>query len=259
MKEQSESPQSRVRGLFSRKSKQYAHSSLLTDQENLALLIDLAGITESDRVLDVATGTGYMAMAVADIGAEVIATDFTLEMLLEARSALEGRGKTELALADADRLAFADDIFDAVTCRVSVHHFANPQLAISEMARVCKPDGRVVIMDVVSSEDKSKSDLHNIMGKMRDQSEVRQWQRSEIEQMMREAGLTVTKVESWSHIMAFEEWTRLGGTDPETAEQLRELMIDSMDGDKAGISPEFVDGQLFFTWTTAIIVARKIS
>ena len=257
MKEQSPSKQSQVRELFGKKSKQYARSSLLIDQKNLALVMDLAGISERDRVLDVATGTGYMAMAVANIGAEVIATDFTLEMLLEARAALEGRHKAELALADADRLAFAADVFDAVTCRVSIHHFANPQLAIGEMARVCKSGGRVVIMDVVSSEDKLKSDLHNEMGKLRDPSEVRQWRRSEIEQMVKEVGLTVTKVESWSHVMAFDEWIRLGGADSETAEQLRDMMIDSMDGDKAGLTPEFRDGELVFTWTTAIIVARK--
>jgi len=257
MNEQSSSPQSRTRQLFGDKSKEYASSSLLVDRENLALVMDLAGISERDRVLDVATGTGYMAMAVAEVNAEVIASDFTLEMLLEAREALEGGGKTELALADADRLAFADNSFDAVTCRVSIHHFANPQLAIGEMARVCKPDGRVVIMDVVSSEDKSKSDLHNKMGKLRDSSEVRQWQRSEIERMVKETGLTVTEVESWSHVMAFDEWIRLGGADSETAERLREMMIDSMNGDKAGMKPEFRDGELVFTWTTGIIVARK--
>ena len=257
MSEQTSSPQSRVRQLFGEKSKEYASSSLLIDQENLALVMELAGISGSDRVLDVATGTGYMARAVADIGAEVIATDFTLEMLLESRAALEGQGKTELALADADRMAFADNSFDAVTCRVSLHHFANPQLAIGEMARVCKPDGRVVIMDVVSSEDKSKSDLHNKMGKLRDSSEVKQWQRSEIERMVKEAGLIVTEVESWPHVMAFDEWIRLGGADSEAAERLREMMIDSMDGDKAGLTPEFRAGELVFTWTTGIIVARK--
>ena len=257
MSEQTSSPQSRVRGLFGKQSKQYARSSLLTDRENLALVMGLAGISEGDRVLDVATGTGYMAMAVADIGAEVIATDFTLEMLLEARAALEGQGKIELALTDADRLAFSNDSFDVVTCRVAFHHFANPQLAIGEMSRVCKQGGRVVIMDVVSSEDKSKSDLHNKMGKLRDSSEVRQWQRSEIERMVKETGLTVTEVESWSHVMAFDEWIRLGGADSETAERLREMMIDSMNGDKAGMKPEFRDGELVFTWTTGIIVARK--
>ncbi len=257
MEKETESTQFLTQQFFGQKSAEYNTSSLLTSQQNLQFVIEMAEISMHDKVLDVATGTGYMAIAIADVGAEVIATDFTLEMLLKSRTALEGRGKTGLALADADRLAFMDNSFDAVTCRVSVHHFANPQLAIGEMARVCKTGGRVMIMDVVSSEDKSKSDLHNQMGKLRDQSEVRQWQCSEIERMVKKAGLTVTKVESWSHVMAFDEWIRLGGADPETTKKIRQMMIDSMDGDKAGLSPEFRDGELVFTWTTGIIVARK--
>ncbi len=254
---QPQTPQSKVQHLFGQKSAEYKTSSLLTNQKNLQFVIELAKISHHDRVLDVATGTGFMAIALADTGAEVIATDFTLAMLEEASESLANQTNTSLALADADCLPFPTDSFDAVTCRVSIHHFANPQLAISEMARVCKQAGRVVIMDVVSSQNKSKSDLHNKLGKMRDQSEVRQWQLSEIERMVKQAGLIINAVESWSHVMAFDEWIRLGGTDAQTAGMLKKMMIDSMDGDKAGLNPEFVDGELVFTWTTGIVVAIK--
>jgi len=258
MNEQSQTPQSKVRHLFGVKSAEYNTSSLLTSQQNLKFVIEMVGITHNDKVLDVATGTGFMAIAIADTGAQVIATDFTLAMLKKASESLTGQSNTALALADADLLPFASDSFDVVTCRVSVHHFANPQLAIREMSRVCKPDGRVMIMDVISSEDRVKSDLHNKMGKLRDLSEVRQWQLSEIEKMINEEGLTVTKTESWSHVMAFDEWIRLGGTDQQTAERLRGMMIDSMDGNKAGLNPEFIEDELVFTWMTGIVVAQKI-
>jgi ubiquinone/menaquinone biosynthesis C-methylase UbiE len=257
MTQQSETPQSRVQTLFSRKSSQYVKSSLLTDRDNLARVRELAGISQDDLVLDVATGTGYMARVAAEAGAKVIATDFTLNMLLETRRELKGWEKSMLALADADILPFANNSFDVVVCRVSIHHFANPQLAIGEMARVCKPGGKVLIMDVVSSENQAKSDLHNKMGKLRDPSEVRQWQLSELQQMMQHVGLTVAKTETWLHVMAFDEWIWLGGADEKTAEELQEMMIDSMEGDKAGLNPEFRDGELVFTWTTGILVASK--
>ena len=257
MTEQSESPQSRTRQLFGNKSDDYSTSSLLKDQQNLQFVIEMAGITDRDRVLDVATGTGFMAVAVADTGAEVVATDFTLAMLEKAGEFLADRGNVSLSLADADCLPFPPGSFDLVTCRVSMHHFANPQIAFREMARVCKPGGRVLIMDVVSSEDEAKSELHNKMGKLRDPSEVRQWRPSEVEQMIRNAGLNISKFELWPHLMAFDEWIHLGGADEETTERLRGMIIDSIDGDKAGISPKFRDGELFFTWTTAIILAWK--
>ncbi len=257
MKQESETPQSRTRRLFGSKSEDYSTSSLLKDRQNLQLVIKMAGITGRGRVLDVATGTGFMAMAVADTGAEVIATDFTLAMLEKSREFLGNRENVSLSLADADCLPFPADVFDVVTCRVSVHHFANPQTAFNEMARVCKPGGRVLIMDVTSSEDEAKSRLHNKMGKLRDPSEVWQWRPSDLERMLIDAGLSVSEVKLWPHVMAFEEWIHLGGADEETAEQLRGMMIDSIDGDKAGLNPELRDGELFFTWTTAILVARK--
>ena len=57
--------------------------------------------------------------------------------------------------------------------------------------------------------------------------------------------------------MAFDEWILLGGADQQTARQLREMMIDSMDGDKAGFNPELIDDELVFTWQTGILLARK--
>ncbi len=250
--------QSRVRKLFGEKSANYAGSSLLVNRENLAQVMDIVGINENDMVLDVATGTGYMAVAAAEAHSRVVATDFTLEMLLETRKALEAwQSNTDLSLMDADRLAFSGNSFDAVTCRVSLHHFVNPENAVGEMARVCKTGCRVIIMDVVSSEDKRKSELHNEMGKMRDPSEVRQWQTSEIQRMMKKAGLSIDRVESWSHEMAFDEWISLGEADAETAAHLKKMMIDSIEGDKAGLSPRFIGDELFFTWTTAIILGKK--
>ncbi len=257
MNEQSESAQKKTRQLFGRKSEQYDKSSLLVNQDNLSSIIEMSGITAGKRVLDVATGTGYMAIAAADTGAEVIATDFTPAMLNKTAEALSHKANADMALTDADRLAFYSDAFDVVTCRVSIHHFANPQIAIGEMARVCKPGGRVVIMDVVSSEDKAKSKLHNQMGKMRDFSEVRQWPCSELEGMIESSGLNTIQIESWKHQMAFDEWIRLGGADEDTSKVIREMMIDSIEGDKADMNPQIVDGELFFTWTTAILIAVK--
>lgn len=257
MVEDSEKTQFMTQELFERKSQEYSTSSLLADKRNLKLLLKLTEITKNDRILDIATGTGFLAAAVADTGAELIATDFTMAMLEKARVALEDRNNTVLALADAAKLPFTDDSFDVVTCRIAVHHFAEPETAFAEMSRVCKTGGRVLVMDVISSEEENKSELQNRIGKLRDQSEVRQWRISELESMFRQNGLNISRTELWPHMMAFNEWIRLGGADETTAEKIRAMMIDSMDGDKAGLNPEYRDGELVFTWTTGIIVARK--
>ncbi|MBT4511852.1 MAG: methyltransferase domain-containing protein [Chloroflexi bacterium] len=257
MKENSESQESLVRQLFGKKSQEYSTSSLLADERNLALLLKLAEITKNDRILDIATGTGFLAVAISNTGAELIATDFTMAMLEKAKVALGNQNNTVLALADAARMPFAAESFDVVTCRIAVHHFTEPETAFAEMARVCKQGGRVMIMDVISSEDQQEGDLQNRITKLRDISEVRQWKRSELEGMLRSSGLIVSHSELWPHIMAFDEWIRLGGADAETTKTIREMIIDSMEGDKAAMSPQIMDDKMFFTWNTAIIVARK--
>ncbi|MDY6912636.1 MAG: methyltransferase domain-containing protein [Chloroflexota bacterium] len=256
-REESNASKSLVRELFTRKTQDYAGSSLLVNSDNLDAVIQLSQISSNDRVLDVATGTGFMAKAMSGIGADVLATDFTISMLEKAREGIGDCDNAAFALADAECLPFADASFDVIACRVAIHHFANPQIALREMARVCKPGGRVVIMDVVSSEDESRSELHNRIGKMRDSSEVRQWRCSELEQMLRDGALDVSTVDLWPHLMAFDEWIRLGGADAETALEVKRMVIDSMEGDKAGLSPEFRNGELYFTWTTAILIANK--
>ncbi|MBM3132150.1 MAG: methyltransferase domain-containing protein [Chloroflexi bacterium] len=253
----SKEAQKTVQQHFGKKAQAYSGSSLLQSQKNLQAVLHMAGILVRDRVLDVATGTGILAGAMCAVAGEVVATDFTREMLLQARESLSEVDNITFVLADADRLPFEDGSFDVVACRMSVHHFASPRVAFREMARVCRRGGKVVVVDVISSEDGAKSALHNRMGKLRDKSEVRQWRRSELEQMLTESGLSVSGVELSHHTMSFEEWIRLGNADAEATAEVRAMMIDSIDGDKAGLQPEFKDGELYFTWTTAIILARK--
>lgn len=249
--------QKTVQEHFGEKAGAYSGSSLLQSRDNLQAVLRIARIRPRDRVLDVATGTGILAGALDAQAAEVVASDFTPEMILHARQALSEQKNITFVLADADHLPFKTGAFDTVTCRMSVHHFANPLMALGEMARVCRRGGGVVLVDVVSSEDAAKSELHNRLGKLRDRSEVRQWRRSELERMAGDAGLKVREVELFSHPMNFDEWIRLGNADARTAALVREMMIASMDGDTAGLQPEFRNGGLWFTWTMAIILALK--
>ena len=119
---------------FGRQALEYNANTLLADSGNLNTFVSLAGVSPTDRVLDVATGTGFLAKTISGIGADVLATDFTVSMLKQAREEFGDRDNVSFALADADCLPFADGLFDVVACRVAVHHFDNPQIAFQEMA-----------------------------------------------------------------------------------------------------------------------------
>lgn len=159
-------------------------------------MIDLARPRPADRALDVATGAGHTALALASHVTEVVATDLTPEMLHAAAGLAGQRGARNVRFepADAEHLPFPDAAFDIVTSRIAPHHFPDPQAFVREAARVLKPGGRFVLDDNMPPEDPELDAFMNRFEQWRDPSHVRaltpkQWQR-----WMTEAGLTVTTV-----------------------------------------------------------------
>jgi ubiquinone/menaquinone biosynthesis C-methylase UbiE len=94
------------------------------------------------RVLEVAVGTG-LNQSRYPVGVDIIAVDLSLGMLSHARQ----RGVAKTALVDAERLAFANDTFDTVVSTLGMCTFPNPVQALREMRRVCRPGGRILLME----------------------------------------------------------------------------------------------------------------
>lgn len=99
------------------------------------------------RVLDVAAGTGTSSAAIAAHGAAVVAADFSEGMLEVGRERQADNDLIEFVHADATKLPFADDEFDAVTISFGLRNVNEPKKALAEMLRVTKPGGRIVICE----------------------------------------------------------------------------------------------------------------
>jgi demethylmenaquinone methyltransferase/2-methoxy-6-polyprenyl-1,4-benzoquinol methylase len=103
----------------------------------------------SDRALDVATGTGDLAIALADGGfRQVIGIDFAPEMIAAAEEKRHGRSDLAFQVADAMSLPFPDDHFDAVTVSFGLRNMKDYGAAITEMTRVVKPGGRWICLEL---------------------------------------------------------------------------------------------------------------
>lgn len=108
------------------------------------------GGLESKRILDVACGTGDLAIALAGAGAEVVGGDFSGEMIAIGEEKVTRKGlsdRVRLERADALNLPYADAEFDGVTCAFGVRNFADLDRGLREMARTMKKGGRVVILE----------------------------------------------------------------------------------------------------------------
>src|ERR1700712_3078584 len=108
---------------------------------------DLARVGPGTRALDVATGTGDLAIELASRGGEVIGSDFSDGMLAKARVKAPGLRWEQ---ADALALPYADDRFDAATVGFGARNFSDLDRGLAEMARVVRPGGRVVVLEITT-------------------------------------------------------------------------------------------------------------
>ena len=108
---------------------------------------DLAGAGPGSRVLDVATGTGDLAVELSSRGAEVVGMDFSERMLELAREKAPG---IAFEAGDAQALSYADASFDAATVGFGARNFGDLRQGLSEMARVVRPGGKVVVLEITT-------------------------------------------------------------------------------------------------------------
>jgi SAM-dependent methyltransferase len=142
-----DSPRARARAVWA--SGDYADVAQRLLPELGAILVGATGVRPGERVLDVAAGSGNVAIpAAAGTGAEVVALDVTPELLDRGRQLAEHRGATvEWVEGDATELPFADGTFDVVLSCVGVMFAPNHQKTASELLRVCRPGGRIGLLN----------------------------------------------------------------------------------------------------------------
>jgi len=127
-----------------------AEFALLTNrysERTAARMLDLAGVSDGDHLLDVGTGTGLVARLAAMRGATAVGIDHSAGMLEQAQAGADEAGvgqRTKFLQMDAEALSFDDETFDVTVSLFVLRHLPNPLAAIREMYRTLKPGGRLV-------------------------------------------------------------------------------------------------------------------
>ncbi len=215
-----------TREQFGRVAAKYRCSADHGDLEDLDLLFTGLSPEAGHRVLDVATGGGHTAVALAQRTAFVVASDLTPRMLRETRAlaADAGAGNVAYAAADAEALPFADATFDLVTCRIALHHVPDLRTAMGEIVRVTRPGGRVGIIDSVVPGEPALDAFLNGIEKVRDPSHVRSYRIEEWLEYIAGAGLALLQSASLWKTHAFPEWVARTGQ-PEAVQREIEGMF----------------------------------
>lgn len=167
------SHQEQIVDQFTRQAVPFSTAPGIRDQTALQLLVDSSGVTANESVLDVACGPGLVLRAFAGRAAQVTGIDVTPAMITRARELLSEFSNVSLDTGHVLPLPYPDAHFDVVVSRYAFHHFPDPSAVLGEMRRVCKPGGRVVICDLLGSEDPCKADAFHSLEMVRDPSHVR--------------------------------------------------------------------------------------
>jgi SAM-dependent methyltransferase len=155
-------------------------------------------------VLDVATGGGHVANRLRALGCEVTTCDAAAGMQPD-------------VVCPAEALSFSDRSFDAVTCRIAAHHFADPGRAVAEMARVSRR--LVVIEDTLFTDERVEQ-----AERLRDRTHVRSYAEDEWRALLAAAGLRITESAVFDKRHPLEPWLARTGCTGEPAARVRELL-----------------------------------
>jgi len=215
--------------MFGSVANAYTKSSVHANPTELQKLVEWISPKATDIALDIATGSGNMALALAPHVNKIVALDMTLPMLHEAKKNAQIRQianlKTTLGLAE--NLPFQNETFDIITLRLAMHHFDSPARASFEIARALKPAGRFVFVDTIVPENPALAKEINRLEKLRDPSHGKNENQYQLVKMFDEAGLKIDRIEigttegSADNRMDYDEWVNRINTPIENRAELK--------------------------------------
>jgi len=227
--------------------------------ESLDRLLALTAPKPDWRALDVATGGGHTALALAPHVREVIATDLTRPMLDAARAFIASKGVANVVFQEADAMSlpFGDAAFDLVTCRIAPHHFPDVPRFVREMFRVLRPGGIAVVIDNVVPEDSTAAGFINEFETIRDPSHHWSHPESDWRSFFSAAGFQDLHVEPFRKARDYVLWLdTMSVAEPERA-KLRVMLNTAPASAKTALAPEERDGKLWFHLDEILILGRK--
>jgi ubiquinone/menaquinone biosynthesis C-methylase UbiE len=247
----------------------YATSRPHAKGGSLARLVELVAPQPTWIALDIATGAGHVALALAPHLAHVVASDLTPQMLGVARGLARERKILNISFADirAEAMPFADATFDLVTCRIAPHHFDDVRQFVAESARVLRPGGVFGLAENISPDTSTMegsvdalaaaADEYNTFEKLRDPSHVRCLTLNEWRDLVVQAGLSERHLELLDKPMVFGPWADQQNVGDGIKRDLKSMLLDGSAAFRAFVRPQENNGDLDFILTEAVIIGVK--
>jgi ubiquinone/menaquinone biosynthesis C-methylase UbiE len=237
----------------------YVTSKVHASGPDLVWLAETARLTGTEHVLDIATGGGHAAFALAATAADVVALDLTRPMLEVAQKEAEARHLFNIRFLEGDAQAIPCEAnsFDVISCRHAPHHFPNIRRAVSEWARVLRPGGRLLLIDSTAPEEEDLQAFLHEIETLRDPSHVRNHPLSAWQTLLQEAGFTLEQASESGTVLDIPSWTQRMRTPADAVARIEQLLRDASPAARERLRIEPLDESFVFVLPTALIAATK--
>lgn len=231
----------------------------LSKQEYQQYMVDKTKPLATDHVLEVAAGTCICGRAFAPYVEHVTCLDATTAMLEVGKKECEKANIRNITLVkgNAEELPFLDNSFDIVISRLAFHHFVNGEAIFAEMKRVLKPNGKLVLMDMVPGEEEYRQEIDRLE-QLRDPSHVRDLTLSEMRELYTQNAMTLELQEQIDIPVSLEGWMNLTGTPEPVKEEIRRLMVDDINANAVtGFTPYYKVDEIYFNHHWVLNIGRR--
>jgi ubiquinone/menaquinone biosynthesis C-methylase UbiE len=198
-----------------------AHAREQVEQVREQLRTFLAPLSGDARALDVGTGAGTLALALAPLVGEVVGIDLVPELLEAARR--EAPANATFVEGDATALPFESFSFDLTCSRRTLHHVSRPELALAELARVTKLGGRVFVDDQIAPVDPLAAFELDRFERRRDPSHHRTLADGDFRDLFAANTLVLIRSEHFTHRRELDYYLGLAGCTGEDAERVKDI------------------------------------
>jgi ubiquinone/menaquinone biosynthesis C-methylase UbiE len=248
-----------IRDQFTRQATPFSTAAPIADAGALQMIVEAAQAGPEDEVLDVACGGGIVVCAFAPQVRHATGIDMTPAMLDRARSlAAEKRvANVSWREGDVEHLPYPNATFSIVVSRFAVHHFLRPETVFGEMVRVCRPGGRVVVVDSCASADPAKAAEFNRLEKLRDPSHARCLSLDELKGLYRGAGLGEPRTSFYELRDAVKNLLARSFPNPGDEQKITDLFAASIEDDRLGIPVRRDGDRLEYAYPVAILAAER--
>jgi ubiquinone/menaquinone biosynthesis C-methylase UbiE len=225
--------------------------------DSIQMLIEMSHVNKTDSVLDVACGPGLVACEFANIADSVTGIDITEKMIEEAKKHQNEKQLKNISwdIGDINSLPYSDNKFSIVLTRYSFHHFLEPKKVLSEMHRVCKPNGTIMVVDVALPSE--KIDKYNMMEKLRDPSHTKALTHDEFEKLFNNLNLENRRQATYTVEVELEQQLEASFPNQGDDEKIRLLIEQDIGIDELGIHACKRDEKIYFTYPISIYVGQK--